>query len=214
MKRMLINEIVNEVAPDIEGLTAEQQALVDKAIEDSKKGLLTEEDVTRRVTAEVDRRVQSGIEKGVATQRAKWEEEYAAKAKMSAEELAKKEFDDKLNEMSKKELEIQKRANKIDAIDALNEAGIPKAHYNKFIGSLVSDSSEVTTANVQGFIAMYNETKGAIETEVKKTLSNVPAPNAGSGDVEITKDVFRKMSYAEKLNLKNTNIELYKKLIK
>lgn len=190
------------------------QEQIDEMIANAKKGLLPEEEITKRVTAEVDRRVESGIQKGLETHKQKWEEEFKTKAQMTAEEIAQKELQDKLNQMTVKEKEIQKKANLIDAKDMLSSASIPKSHYEKFINVLVSDNEETTKANVQNFINMFNETKNEIETEVKKTYTNVPAPTGGSGGKEITKEDFRKMGYAEKLKLKNEKPELYKELMK
>lgn len=44
----------------------------------------------QRVTSETDRRVESGIQKGLETSKLKWETEYSERAKLSADELAKK----------------------------------------------------------------------------------------------------------------------------
>lgn len=196
-------------------LTQEQlDALIAEKINEAKKGLFTEEDLTKKVTAEVDRRVESGIQKGLETQKKKWEEDLASKAKMTAEEIAQKQFEEKLKEVSAKEAEIKRKANLIDAKDMLSEASIPKAQYEKLIDILVSDDSDSTKSRVQNFIDVFNNTKLEIETQVKSTLSNVTSPTQGNGDKVITKSDFIKMPYGEKLKLKQTNPELYKEFMK
>lgn len=189
-------------------------ALIEEKVNEVKKGLFTEEELTKRVTSEVDKRVESGIQKGLETQRQKWERELSEKAKLSAEELAKKEFEEQLNGVTQKEREINKRANLLDAKDMLSEAQIPKTHYEKFIGMLVSDDVEVTKSNVFNFIEMFNKTKEEIETKVKSENSLIPKPKSGNGDEPVTKETFNKMGYAEKLSFKQSNPTLYKEFMK
>lgn len=192
--------------------TPEQQAHIDNLLSEKTQGLFTQEDLDRKVTSEVDRRVESGIQKGLETNKAKWERELSEKAKLSAEELVQKELDEKMQDLSKREREILKRANTLDAKDLLANAEIPKAQYEKFIGLLVNDDSEATIQNVNNFIETFNETKTEIESNIKKQYSQVPPPKSGQAGT-ITKAEFSKMGYAEMMELKNSNPDLYKSLI-
>lgn len=196
-------------------LTQEQlDQLIAERVADAKKGLFTEEDLNKKVTSEVDRRVESGIQKGLETHKKKWEIELAERAKLTAEELAKRDFEDKLNQVSQKEREIQKRANLLDAKSMLSDASIPKSHYDKFIGLLVSDNEESTKANVQNFIDAFNQTKSEIENTVKSQFSHIPQPNQGKGGDVVTKQDFDKMTYMDKIKFKQTNPDLYKQFTK
>lgn len=196
-------------------MTQEQiDALVAERIAEAKKGLFTEDELTKRVTSEVDRRVESGIQKGLETQKQKWERELAEKAKLTAEELAKKEFEERTNELSSKEREIKRKANLIDAKDMLANAEIPKSQYEKVITMLVSDDDEATKTNVQNFINVFNETKNDIEAKVKAQFSTIPSPNQGDGTKVVTKKDFINMKYGEKMAFKETHPELYKEYIK
>jgi hypothetical protein len=181
------------------------QEQIDQMLADAKKGLFTEDDLTKRVTAEVDRRVETGIQKGIETQRSKWEEEYSKKAQMTAEELAKKELEELSKGISEKERDIKKRSNLLDAKDMLSSANIPKAHYEKFVNMLVSDDDETTKGNVTNFIEMFNKTKNELETELKTQMSNVPPPQTGNSDVPVTKEIFDKMTYSKKMDFKKDN---------
>ena len=194
--------------------TPEQQAHIDSLISEKTKGLFSEEELNRRVTSEVDRRVESGIQKGLETQRSKWEKEFTEQAQMTAEELAQKQLQEQMSQIKTREQEISKRANLIDAKDLLVNANIPKTHYDKFINLLVSDSSETTIENVNNFIETFNETKVELESELKKQYANVTPPTGGSGGSAITKADFDKMTYLDKMKLKETNLELYKTFIK
>lgn len=196
-------------------LTQEQiDALVATKIAEAKAGLFTEDELTRRVTAEVDRRVESGIQKGLETQKQKWERELTERATLSAEELARKDFEEKTKAVSARELEIKRKANQLDAKDLLSEAQIPKSHYDKFIGMLVSDDEEVTKTNVTNFINMFNSTKTEIETAVKTQYTKIPSPTSGNQSGEMTKEDFNKMGYADKVKFKATYPEVYKQFVK
>lgn len=198
----------------MENFTQEQiDSMIAEKVNEARKGLFTQEDLEKRVTSEVDRRVESGIQKGLETQRQKWEREFAEKAKLSAEELAKKELDEKIKGLSNKEVEINRKANLIEAKDMLSEAHIPKSQYDKIITMLVTDDAEQTKSNVQNFISMFSETKTEIETKIKSEFSSIKPPKQGE-DKPLTKEAFLKMSYSEKLKLKQSNIELYNSFIK
>ena len=195
--------------------TQEQlDALINERVEESKRGLLTEDEFNKKLTSEVDRRVETGIQKGLETHKSKWQKELEERAKMSADELAQKTIEEKSQELSAKEREIAKRANLLDAKSLLAENSIPKSYYEKFIGVLVTDDSEATIQNVNSFIEVYNSTKADIENEVKSQYTNVPKPNTPSQSGTVSKEDFLKMGYAEKVKFKAENPELYKKFIK
>ena len=145
------------------------------AIAEAKKGLYDEKDLQR----EVDRRVESGIQKGLETNRKKWEEEFSKKAQLTAEELAKKELEEKMKEFSEREKEVKKKSNLINARELLSEAGVPKSKYEELLEVLVSEDEEITKANVERFANIYTSTKTELETEIKKQYINVPSPTVG-----------------------------------
>ena len=189
------------------------QEQVDQMIAEAKLGLYTEEDLQKKITSEVDRRVESGIQKGLETKRQKWEREYSERAKLTAEELAQKQLEEKMQELSSKEKEINKKANQIEARGILAEANIPKAHYEKFIDLLVNDDAETTMSNVQNFVDVFNSTRDDITNQIKSEYSNVPKPKTGANGT-LTKDDFDKMGYGEKIKFKAENPDLYKEFMK
>lgn len=195
-------------------LTQEQlDAIVAERLAETRKGLFTEEELNKRVTSEVDRRVESGIQKGIETQKSKWEREFEERAKLSAEELVQKQLNEKMEEVTARERDIQKRSNRLEALQLLAEADVPKTHYEKMIGVLVSDDAETTKANITSFIDVFNATKTEVESKVKAELGHVKNPKQGTSERVIDKDAFNKMGYADKLKLKAEDPETYKKLI-
>jgi len=195
-------------------LTKEElQKKIDDAIAESKKGLYTEEDLQRKVTSEVDRRVETGIQKGLENQLAKEKKKWEEENTLSAEELAQKKYEEKFSELSAKEKEIAKQRNELDAKGMLSNAGIPSEKYDKMLPVLISDDGEATKANIQNYIDVYSETKQELETQLKSQYSNVPSPTQGGGEGKMTKEKFDKLGYAEKLEFKQENPEVYKSVI-
>lgn len=173
----------------------------------------TEEEFQKALTKEVDRRVESGIQKGISTQRAKWEEEYQAKAQLTAEELAKKELEEKMQDLQGREAEINKRANRLSALDMLSEAGVPKTQREEALKLIVSSDKSVTDERVQSFINVFTNSKSEIETQIRSDLTKVTAPQVGGGDKVTSKADFDGMTYSERLEFKKSNPEEYKKFI-
>lgn len=188
--------------------------LIAEKIAEARKGFFTEDDLQKKVTSEVDRRVETGIQKGLETQKQKWEREYSERMKLSAEELARKDFEEKMSTVSVKEKEINLRANKVNAKDLLSDASIPKSHYDKFIDILVSDDEATTKTNVENFIQMFNSTKTEIETQVKSEFTKIKQPTLGGGDKVVSKEEFKKMSYTEKVAFKTANPQQYTEFMK
>jgi transketolase len=194
--------------------TQEQlDALIKQKVDEATRNLYTKADLDREVTKEVDRRVESGIQKGLETQKSKWEKEFAEKAQMSAEELAQKEYQAKLDEITQREKELAKTSNLIEAKNKLAEAEVPKTYYEKLLDTLVKDDTDVTNANVTNFIESYKNTVAEIEGKMKSEYTKVKPPIQGENG-PTTKQDFTKMSYGEKLKFKQENPEQYKEFIK
>lgn len=162
--------------------TKEQQEHIDKLIGAATSSLYTEDELERRVTAEADRRVESGIQKGLETHRVKWEKDYEEKAKLTAEEIARLELQEQMDELANQKAEIDRRSNSIDARDKLTEAGIPKEDYSKFLNLLVSEDSEETEKRVNDFVETFQSTRKNIESTIRKEMSNIPPPSDNSGN--------------------------------
>ena len=175
--------------------------------------LYTEAEFTKRLTSEVDRRVESGIQKGLETNKQKWQREFEESANLTAEQLAQKKLEEKTNELTQKEIGVALRANKIDAREAFNAAEVPKAQYEKFIDMLVSDDAEVTVSNVKNFVDMFNVTKNDIETRLKSEMSIVKNPKQGDSEKPLSKKEFDALPYAKKAKIKQEQPEIWKQFM-
>lgn len=183
---------------------------------ESELSMLLQKEGDKRVTealATAKTKWAAEQEKLLAEEKAKWEQELADKAKLSAEELARKKFTEKEQAVLAKEKEIQKKTNLIDAREKFAAAEIPKEDYEPMLATLVSEDEAVSGTNVQQFIDTYNSVKSKLEVKIKSEFSKIPAPSGGGGG-EITKADFQKMSYTDLVKLKKENPELYMKLLK
>ena len=191
------------------------QEQIDKMLLDAgtaaSKGLFTQ----KEMDTEADRRVESGIQKGLGTAKDKWLEDFKKEQNLTADELAATKLKEKMDDLNGRESELSKRSNLLDAKDKLTEAKVPAKAYGEFINSMVVADAEMTTANVQNFINMYAGTLADIEVKVKAELSHVtPPPNDQNNDGPMTADKFKALGYAEKVAFKASNRAEYDKFMK
>lgn len=187
--------------------------MIRNAVKEATTGLYTQEDLTKKVTSEVDRRVETGIQKGWETQRKKIEAEIEARAKLTAEELAKQEFEAKVREVEDLERNLKRKSNMLTAKTKFAEKGIPKTAYNDLLETLITDDETATNASVDTFIGAFESMRNQIETEYKSKGSDVPTPKTGDAP-KVDSEAFKKMGYKERLELKTSSPELYQSLIK
>ena len=157
---------------------------------------------------EVDKMIQKRLSRERKDIEAKIEAE-----RREAEELAKlseAEKQKKLFEKQVAEFEATKRAFEQEKL--LNETSKQLASKNlpiEFAEMLKAQDAESTFENIKIFEAKFNE---AVERLVNERLKG-NTPKAQTGAVEgVTKEAFNKMSYKERLELYNSDPELYNKL--
>ena len=169
----------------------------------------TQEPTVKTFTQEeVDKMIQKRLSRERKDIEAKIEAE-----RREAEELAKlseAEKQKKLFEKQVAEFEATKRAFEQEKL--LNETSKQLASKNlpiEFAEMLKAEDAESTFENIKIFEAKFNE---AVEKLVNERLKG-KTPKAQTGAVEgVTKEAFNKMSYKERLELYNSDPELYNKL--
>ena len=174
----------------------------------------TEQEQTQEPTVktftqeEVDKMIQKRLSRERKDIEAKIEAE-----RREAEELAKlseAEKQKKLFEKQVAEFEATKRAFEQEKL--LNETSKQLASKNlpiEFAEMLKAQDAESTFENIKVFEAKFNE---AVERLVNERLKG-KTPKAQTGAVDgVTKEAFNKMSYKERLELYNSDPELYNKL--
>lgn len=171
--------------------------------DNSEEKPLTKEDIQKMIQSETDR-VRTEYSKKVKA--LEQEKEELEKEKMTEEEKAKFELEKREKELADREKEILKRDLTIRTVDLLKENELP-LDFREFVTGKDEDS---TNERVDTFKKLWDE-------EIKKAIDDIYKSNGrkvkkATGDNEITKEQFDKMSYTEKVELYNENIELYEKL--
>ena len=175
----------------------------------------TEEEVQAMLQKETDRKTTKALE----TAKSKWEAEYQAKLeaeKSEAEKLAKmseaERFESELSKQKEafetERAQFNREKLELQTVKELSAEGLPTS----FSSYVLADSAETIKDNIKNFKSMWQaEMEKAVNERLQgRTPKTANKPN---GDT-ITKDQFNKMGYAERLNLFNTDPDLYEQLQK
>lgn len=128
-------------------------------------------------------------------------------AKMSKEQRAKAELDDERAQLDAERKAFLKEKKQGQIAADLVEKGLPEAFAE--VLSLIDDDEKVLE-----IINKADGQQGTIfDSKTKALLSgNPPKVSRNTGDAPVTKEAFNKMTYAQKMELYQTDKELYKKL--
>lgn len=128
-------------------------------------------------------------------------------AKMSKEQRAKAELDEEREKFeADRKAFIQEKQQAQIAAD-LSEKGLPKS-FAKVLALLDSDEDVLSLID-----EAVKEQSELIDSKTKALLAGTPPKvSRNTGEAPVTKEVFNKMSYAQKMDLYQTDKELYNKL--
>ena len=138
--------------------------------------------------------------------------DYKKKLKAKEEELNARLSEDERKEKERMEKEAERETllNNLLKEKSVAEykANFLKVGYDEELATasasaLVDGDSKTVFDNLGKFISERDK-----QAQVK-LLNSTPRPTPGTPDAEVTKEQFDKMSYSERLNLMNTNKELY-----
>lgn len=175
----------------------------------------TEEEVQAMLQKETDRKTTKALE----TAKSKWEAEYQAKLeteKSEAEKLAKMSEAERFNaELAKQKdafeserAQFNREKLELQTVKELAAEGLP----TEFSSYVLADSAETIKENIKTFKTKWQaEIEKAVDERLQgRTPKTANKPN---GEV-ITKEQFSNMGYNERLNLFNSNPDLYEQLQK
>lgn len=146
-------------------------------------------------------------------------EKFKKTASKNASEASdfKKRWQETLSETEKAKLEKQslieerngfeKKLKVLDLTSKYTGLGYETKEAEKIAEAYVSGDTSTVFEMQEAFIRKIKDSK--IEDRVRK----VPTPTGGTGDKNITQDVFNKMNYEERVDLFNKDPNLYHKLI-
>lgn len=163
----------------------------------------TQEEVDALLQQETDRRISSAQKK--------WEKKSQEKvreaeklAKLSEQERFQYELEQREKAIAEKEKQMALMENKAEASKALNERGISIA----LADFVVAEDADSMMENIK---VLEEEFKKSVKAEVEKRLAgNSPKKNLGDSK-GMTREEFRKLSFARQTELLNENPDIYEK---
>ncbi|KRM91592.1 capsid assembly scaffolding protein Gp46 family protein [Fructilactobacillus florum] len=137
------------------------------------------------------------------------------RAKMTATEKAKAEYQDKLDEFNQKQEEFksqQEEFEKQNALIATRKLLQDKKLPDSFANMLSSTDEETRKKNVEEFAKSY---QSGIDKAVAEKTKGAGTPQAGGAPIDtthITAEEFGKMNYDQQMTLYQQDADLYHKL--
>lgn len=171
---------------------------------DNVEKTYTEAEVQALLQQEADRRVSSALKKQQKQFESKMEEAEKLRT-MDDNQRKEYEYQQKVQELERREHEFTIAQNKLEATRVLSARGLPI----EFVDYIVADEAETMMENINTFEKMF---KSAVQDAVAKKISS-PSPKSGSvKQTGMTRDDFRKLNVAQQAEIYRTNPELYKQM--
>ncbi len=144
----------------------------------------------------------------------------AAKGRLDEFEKAKQEqltdkekLDAALANLANQQRDLAIKSNRVDAKSILAGLGLDDAALDAQLSLIVTEDAESTKARAKSFLDLVTSQRDAAKAETEKAmLAKLGKPQGGSGENPVSKEEFAKMTYAQKLDLKQTNPDLFKTL--
>lgn len=162
--------------------------------------------------AEFDRRVQQGINTAVSNAKEKWEalmddklSEADKLAKMTKEEKAQYMTRKHEKELEDREKAITRRELMAEAKNTLSDKNLPQ----ELAEVLNYDDADSCSKSIAAVEKAFQK---AVQAAVEDRMKGDKPPKKAPGDTVVTREEYLKMGYAERLELKTKNPELYKQL--
>ncbi len=181
---------------------------------DEMKTETTTDETITMTKAELEAKLQSESDKRVTEALKRKEKEFTGKLKeseklanMNAEEKASYERSQYEKTLADKEIELNRRENKIVGLQILSEKNIPAA----LIDFVLHENAEEMQSRIN---LLSKEIAKAVSAEVKSKLNSSNPKVAVTTSNEITKEQFSKMSISQQTEIFKNNKELYETLIK
>lgn len=167
----------------------------------------TQEEVDKLIQAESDRRVSAALQRKERELKNKMTEAERL-AKMSEEDQLRYKLEQKEKEIAAKEAEFAQKENKITAMKVLSEKGLDAS----LVDYVVDTDADTMFERIN---TLEKTIKRMVDAQVKQRLGGSVSPKTGSVvNTQMTKEEFGKLGYKERMELYNTDRELYNKLSK
>jgi len=194
---MTLKELLGESY--VEGMTVEEMeaALADKNFVDPNT---------------LPKSVKKDVFDKVASELTKYKKELQElkTSQLTDEEMLKQKLEEA--EKAKQELAIER--NRMKAQEVFLKAGLDSEETEKLLAMAVSIDAEDTLAKAQSLVEVISAKQEVAQKKTKEELlkGTGKPENGGNKNPTMTKEDFKKLSYADRVKLRDTQPELYKKL--
>lgn len=185
--------------------SVEEEAVDTQEVAEESVKTFTQEEVDKLVQERVNR----AVKKAEREAQAKMDEAEKLR-KMNAEEKARYESQKQADRIAELEAKLNRNGLEKEATQMLSEAGITAN--DTVLSLLVKDSAEATQEAVRVFAGLVDDLSDKKVAEMLK--GKTPQKTEKSHNTELTKEQFDRMSYRARLDLKQSNPELYNQLLK
>lgn len=181
-------------------------------VEQPQEKTFSEEEVEKLIQSATDKRVSQALE----TAKSKWEKEMEQKtdeakrlATMSEEERFKAQLELERSSFESERQAFLRERMELETVKQLSSQGLP----TDFASYLIADDADTVAQNINSFKEAW---QAAVENAVVERLKGGAKPINGEAKVSktVSKEEFSKMSFNERLELYNTDPELYNSLTK
>lgn len=163
----------------------------------------TEEEVQALLQKETDRRVTSALKKQEKKNEAAREAQKLAQ--MNEQEKYEYQLKQREESIAAKERELALMENKNEASKILADKGLSLA----LVDFVVAEDADTMAANIKTLEEAF---KASVKAEVEKRMTGSTPKKSVAVNKQMTQDEFAKLSYAEMLELKQSDPELYRRL--
>lgn len=126
---------------------------------------------------------------------------------------AQEQLEQRMREMEAKAAETQRGYNRMQAAKAFTGLNIEEGALSGILDKVVTEDADATRQAAESIADVIRAQREDAVREAKKAAqASNPKPKGGSGGGEVTKEDFSKMSYSQKLQLKQDNPDLFKEL--
>lgn len=161
----------------------------------------TQEEVDALLQSETDRRVTAALKKQELKNEAKLKEAEKL-AKMNEEQKYVYELEQREAAIAEKEKQLALAENKNEASKILAEKGLSLS----LVDFVVAEDAETMNSNIQLLDKAF---KLSVKEEVEKRLASKTPQKSLPLDKSMTREQFNKLGYAEMMELKKNNPEIY-----
>ena len=118
-----------------------------------------------------------------------------------------------LAEVAQQKVDNARAANRIKAESILSGIGLTPEDVSAQLDLMVSEDVEATVQRTQAFADLITAQRDATKAATEKSmLSKMGHPEGEGSNGEVTKEEYSKMTYSQKLEIKQNDPELYKRL--